>query len=59
MSKPKIKKLTKEVRGFTDYDLERLQEWILDDNRKLSSTAFTSGVARNISSLIEVKFLKK
>lgn len=44
---------------FTEYDLERLYDWINDDNRKPSVTAFTSGVARNIASAIEFKFRKQ
>ena len=37
------------------YDLERLYEWLMTENKKPAITAFTSGVARNIASEIEFR----
>lgn len=48
------------VQGITkeanDYDLERLYEWVVDSNRKLAQTAFTSGWARNVAREVEYRF---
>lgn len=41
-----------------DYDLEKLYEWLMDENRKRAITAFTSGVARNIASQVEFMLSK-
>lgn len=40
------------------YDLEKLYEWLMDENRKPSITAFTSGLARNIAAEVEFRLSK-
>ena len=40
------------------YDLQKLYDWIMDENRKPSITAFTSSIARNIASEFEFRLSK-
>lgn len=36
-------------------DLQRLYDWLIDDNREPARTKFTSGLLRNVASEIEFK----
>lgn len=40
-------------------DLDKLYEWIMDENRKPAQTYFTSGTARNIAKEIEFRLPNK
>lgn len=42
-----------------EYDFDKLYNWVMDENRKPSNTAFTASKARNIASAIELMFAKK
>jgi len=40
------------------YDLQKLYDWVMDENRKPSITAFTSSIARNIAFEFEFRLSK-
>lgn len=43
----------------SDYDLERLYDWIMDENRKSAKTAFTSGSLRKVADEIEFRLWRQ
>lgn len=52
----KIKDLENEVDKLIknrDYDMERLYDWLMDENRRQANTFFTSGALRNVAAQIE------
>jgi hypothetical protein len=42
-----------------DYDLKKLYDWLMDENRGKAITHFTSGIARNIASEIEFRLFSE
>jgi hypothetical protein len=41
------------------YDLQKLYEWLMDENRGKAITHFSSGIARNIASEIEFRLFSQ
>lgn len=39
----------------SDFELQRLYDWLMDENRKPANTAFTSGMTRNVAREIEFR----
>ena len=42
-----------------DYELQRLYDWLMDEDREPAKTRFTAGLLRNVASEIEFRIKKK
>lgn len=51
--KEEIERLRKEVSD--EFNMNRLYDWLMDENRKPANSAFTAGALRNVAREIEYR----